>query len=205
VYACYSLSYGWLHLHDLDTDFDCGFFSVYLTRHTDFDCGLFRSPNLDTLILTNDFCVWNGLTAGTTGQQGMLTPPWHLIPPLIYSEVRVRPFSDWYFLLDLRDLLLIVIFVILLWFPTTLLSLYNFSIYVPFEEGRAYCFAAVCLLVSRFVGPSSFRSFSLHWLHILKWNLVYRFIIRISRARSVLGTSEPFLTELWPLDLEKFW
>jgi hypothetical protein len=27
----------------------------------------------------------------------MLTPPWHLIPPLIYSEVRVRPFSDLYF------------------------------------------------------------------------------------------------------------
>jgi hypothetical protein len=44
-----------------------------------------------------------GLTAGVTGQQGMLTPPWHLIPSLIYSEVRVRPFSDLYFLLDLRD------------------------------------------------------------------------------------------------------
>jgi hypothetical protein len=42
----------------------------------------------------------------------MLTPPWHLIPPLIYSEVRVRPFSDLYFLLDLRDWLLIVTFVI---------------------------------------------------------------------------------------------
>jgi hypothetical protein len=38
------------------------------------------------------------LTAGVTRQQGMLTPPWHLITPLIYSEVRVRPFSDWYFL-----------------------------------------------------------------------------------------------------------
>jgi hypothetical protein len=35
-----------------------------------------------------------GLTAGVTGQQGMLTPPWHLTPPLIYSVVRVRPFSD---------------------------------------------------------------------------------------------------------------
>jgi hypothetical protein len=42
----------------------------------------------------------------------MLTPPWHLIPPLIYSEVRVRPFSDLYFLQDLWDWLLIVIFVI---------------------------------------------------------------------------------------------
>jgi hypothetical protein len=30
-----------------------------------------------------------GHTAGVTGQQGMLTPPWHLIPPLIQSEVRV--------------------------------------------------------------------------------------------------------------------
>jgi hypothetical protein len=34
------------------------------------------------------------------------------IPPLIYSEVRVRLFSDLYFLLDLWDWLLIVIFVI---------------------------------------------------------------------------------------------
>jgi hypothetical protein len=31
-------------------------------------------------------------------QQGMLIPPWHLIPFLIYSEVRERPFSDLYFL-----------------------------------------------------------------------------------------------------------
>jgi hypothetical protein len=33
-----------------------------------------------------------------TGQNGMLIPPWHLIPPLIYSAVRIRPFSDLYFL-----------------------------------------------------------------------------------------------------------
>jgi hypothetical protein len=39
-----------------------------------------------------------GRAAGATGRQGMLTPPWHLILPLIYSEVRVRPFSDLYFL-----------------------------------------------------------------------------------------------------------
>jgi hypothetical protein len=39
-----------------------------------------------------------GLTAGVAGQQGMFTPPWHLIPLLIYSEVRVRPLSDLYFL-----------------------------------------------------------------------------------------------------------
>jgi hypothetical protein len=36
--------------------------------------------------------------AGVIDEQGMLTPPWHLIPPLIYSEVCVRPFSDLYFL-----------------------------------------------------------------------------------------------------------
>jgi hypothetical protein len=98
----------------------------------------------------------------------------------------------------------------------------------------------------------------LHWLHILKWNLVYRFIIRISmscyilgtirqfflqshaqwtskisiicgfrsfsfaliahiemqfdiqiyhkisRSSPVLDTMEQFLTELWPLDFDKF-
>jgi hypothetical protein len=36
------------------------------------------------------------LTAGVTGRQGMLTSPWRLIPPLAYSEVRIRPFSDLY-------------------------------------------------------------------------------------------------------------
>jgi hypothetical protein len=39
-----------------------------------------------------------GLTVGVTGQQCMLTPPWHLIPPLVYSEVRVRQFLYLYFL-----------------------------------------------------------------------------------------------------------
>jgi hypothetical protein len=39
-----------------------------------------------------------GFMAGVTCQQEMLTPPWHLIPSLIYSEVRVRTFSDLYFL-----------------------------------------------------------------------------------------------------------
>jgi hypothetical protein len=73
-------------------------FSVYLTGRTDIDCGLFHSRNLDTLILTTDFCISNGTQAGATGRQGMFTPPRHLIPPLIYSEVRVRPFSDLYFL-----------------------------------------------------------------------------------------------------------
>jgi hypothetical protein len=41
-------------------------------------------------------------------------------------------------------------------------------------------------------------------LHILKWNLVYIFIIRISRSSFDLGTIEQFLTELCTLDFEKF-
>jgi hypothetical protein len=75
--------------------------SLSRSWHTDLDYGWYRLSNVEI-----------GLTAGVTGQQRMLTPPWHLIPPLIYSEVRVRPFSDLYFLLDLRYRLLIVIFVI---------------------------------------------------------------------------------------------
>jgi hypothetical protein len=54
---------------------------------TDLDYGSYHLPNLE-----------KGLTAGVIDRQGMLTPPWHLIPPLIYSEVRARPFSDLYFL-----------------------------------------------------------------------------------------------------------
>ena len=30
-----------------------------------------------------------GLTVGVTGQQGMLTPPRHLIPPLVYPGIHV--------------------------------------------------------------------------------------------------------------------
>ena len=33
-----------------------------------------------------------GLTADATGQQGMLTPPRHLIPPPVCPGVRVSPF-----------------------------------------------------------------------------------------------------------------
>jgi hypothetical protein len=33
-----------------------------------------------------------GLMVGVTGRQGFLTPPRQLIPPLVYSEVRVCPF-----------------------------------------------------------------------------------------------------------------
>jgi hypothetical protein len=74
---------------------------------------LFQFTWLGVLILTADcsvYLIWiqwfwlliytfdMGRTAGATGRQGMLTHPWHKIPPLIYSEVRVRPFSDLYFL-----------------------------------------------------------------------------------------------------------
>jgi hypothetical protein len=62
----------------------------------------------------------------------------------------------------------------------------------------------IALLLSVGRSTISFRSFSLHWLHILKWNLVYWFIVRISGSSSILGTIEPFLPVLWPLDFEKF-
>jgi hypothetical protein len=47
---------------------------------------------LDTLILISEFCDWNGPHGGATGQQGMLTPPRHLIPPPVFPGVRVSPF-----------------------------------------------------------------------------------------------------------------
>jgi hypothetical protein len=75
--------------------------SLSCSWQTDLDYGLYRLSNVEI-----------GLTAGATGQQGMLTRPWHLIPPLIYSDVRVRPFSDFYFLYDFWNWLLFVIFVI---------------------------------------------------------------------------------------------
>jgi hypothetical protein len=53
----------------------------------------YRVPNLEK---------W--LTAGVIDRQGMLTFSWHLIPPLIYSEVRVRPFSELYFPIGLTRL-----------------------------------------------------------------------------------------------------
>jgi hypothetical protein len=49
--------------------------------HTDFDYGLLRLPDLEI-----------GLTVGVTFQHGMLTPPRHLIPPLVCPRVRVCPF-----------------------------------------------------------------------------------------------------------------
>jgi hypothetical protein len=65
---------------------DVSYQSLSRSWHTDLDYGLYRLSNLEI-----------GLTVGVTCQQGILTSKWHLIPPLIYSEVRVRPFSDLYF------------------------------------------------------------------------------------------------------------
>ena len=73
--------------------------SLSRSLHTDIDYGSYRLSNLEIR-----------LTAGVTGQQGiMFTPPWHLIPPLVYSEVRVRLNSGLHFLWDLWDWLLFVI------------------------------------------------------------------------------------------------
>jgi hypothetical protein len=63
--------------------------------HTDHDYGSYRLLSLEI-----------GLVVGVTGQQGMLIPPRHLIPPLIYSEVRVHPFSDLYYEIDYCSLFL---------------------------------------------------------------------------------------------------
>jgi hypothetical protein len=53
---------------------------------SDLEYGSYRLPNLE-----------KGLTAGVIDRQGMPTLLWHLMPPLIYSEVRVRPFSGFVF------------------------------------------------------------------------------------------------------------
>jgi hypothetical protein len=51
----------------------------------------------------------------------------------------------------------------------------------------------VCCCLSVCRSTSNVRSFSLHWLHILKWDLVCRFMIRISRSsiRSILDRVMP--------------
>jgi hypothetical protein len=54
--------------------------SLSRSWYTDLDYGSYRLPELGS-----------GLTAGVTGRQGKFTPPRHLIPPLVYPEVRVCP------------------------------------------------------------------------------------------------------------------
>lgn len=80
----------------------------------------------------------------------------------------------------------------------TLIAFSKYSVfYAPFwlRVGILLC---CCLSVCRSVYWSlcmftnSFRSFSSQWLHILKQNLVYRLIIRISRSNFVFGTIEQF-------------
>jgi hypothetical protein len=41
--------------------------------------------------MKRSYLIQTGVTADVTGRQGMLTPPRHLIPPLVYPEVRVCP------------------------------------------------------------------------------------------------------------------
>jgi hypothetical protein len=86
---CYP--YDLIYLYNLFLDHMLSWYVSYqsLSRswHTDLDYSSYHLFNVEIR-----------LTAGVTGQQGTPTPPWHLIPPLIYSEVRVHPFSDLYFL-----------------------------------------------------------------------------------------------------------
>jgi hypothetical protein len=64
---------------------------------------------------------------------------------------------------------------------------------------------ALLLSVGQFVCWSTqFLFFFFALVAHIEINLVYRFIIRISRWSIVLGTIGPFLIELWPLGLEKF-
>ena len=64
---------------------DVSYQSLSRPWHTDLDYGSYRLSNLEI-----------GLTAGVTGQQGMLTPPWHLILPSHLSEIRVAIHSILY-------------------------------------------------------------------------------------------------------------
>jgi hypothetical protein len=62
---------------------------------------------------------------------------------------------------------------------------------------------ALLLSVGRYVGRSVHQQFPFIFFALVA-HMVYRFIVRISRSSSILGTIEPFWTELWPLNFEKF-
>jgi hypothetical protein len=64
--------------------------SLSRSWHTDFDYRLFCLPDLET-----------GAMVGVSGRQGMLTPPRHLIPPMVSRGPCWPTFSDLYFLQDL--------------------------------------------------------------------------------------------------------
>ena len=67
--------------------------------YIDIDYGLLRLPNVD---------YW--LTAGVTGQHGMLTHPRHLIPSLVYPGDRVCYVLIFVLFFGVRDWLRFVIF-----------------------------------------------------------------------------------------------
>lgn len=69
-----------------------------------------------------------------------------------------------------------------------------------FKEGRVYCFAAVRLSLCWSVGRPTVS------IHFLYRGCTYRLIVRIiiSMSISIMGTIEQFLTELCPLNVEKF-
>jgi hypothetical protein len=68
----------------------------------------------------------------------------------------------------------------------------------PFDEGRAYCFAAVGL------SAVSFIFFALVAHTEMKFGIQLYHIKEYLCQVSVLGTIELFMTELCPLDFEKF-
>jgi hypothetical protein len=84
--------------------------------------------------------------------------------------------------------------------PQTIGRLTNIHAPLRRREGILLC---CCRSVCRFT--SSFRSFFffLHWLLILKWNLVYRFIKTILRSRFVLRYDRAIFDRVTPLGLWK--
>lgn len=74
------------------------------------------------------------------------------------------------------------------------------TFHAPFEEGRAYYFAAVCISVGRSI-HHCFRSFFFAYVSRLEMKLVYSFFIIISKSGSILGTIVLFSTELCPLKI----
>jgi hypothetical protein len=64
--------------------------SLSCSWHTDLDYGSYRLPDLEIQI-----------TAAVTVSQGILTPPRHLIPPLVYPGVRVCPILWFVFPIEL--------------------------------------------------------------------------------------------------------
>ena len=65
-----------------------------LSRYYEIVC---RTNDIQSALVTTALlCFDYGLTAGVTGQQRMLTPPWHLILPSLLSKVRVALHSILY-------------------------------------------------------------------------------------------------------------